>query len=303
MTITMYPYAVRDMPRLLDFRRFCTTPANIDDYPRLTDLHEILSRVSATSQERVALWENASGAIVAYGFVALNYCNLYFLIAPQAQTDELASQIIAWGREQIKATGKCAAIDSPCRDTNKERIELLEQHGFVRSDGETLFLARSLAEPIPQTHFPAGFQLRPVRGEDEVDELVALHQDAFGTQNMTCEGRLSVMRNPEYIPELDLLLLAPDGTYAAFCYCSIPKEANAQRGRNEGEIAIIGTRPAYRKQGLGRAMLLSGLQRLKDHGIETATLGTSSENGGAQSVYTSAGFQIAYRSLWYSRKI
>lgn len=303
MTITMRPYAARDMPRLLDFRRACTTLANITDYPMITDLYEVLSRVSATSQERIALWENVSGAIVAYGFVALNYCNLYFLIAPQAQTDELASQIIAWGGEQIKATGKCAAIDSPCRDTNAERVALLERHGFVRSNEATLNMARSLAEPIPQPHFPAGFQLRPVSGEDEVDEVVALHQEAFGTRNMTREGRLSIMRNPEYIPELDLVLLAPDGTYVAFCYCSIPKEANEQSGRNEGEIAIIGTRSAYRKQGLGRAMLLSGLQCLKDHGIETATLGSSSENGGAQSVYTSAGFEIAYRSLWYSREV
>lgn len=303
MTVTMRPYAARDMPRLLDFRRACTTLANINDYPQITDLYEILSRVSATSQEQVALWEDVHGAIVAYGIVALNYCNLYFFIDPQAQTDELASQIITWGREQIKATGKCAVIDTPCRDTNTERVALLEQHGFVRADGETLFMARSLAESIPQPHFPEGFQLRPVRDEDEVDELVALHQEAFGTQNMTREGRLSIMRNPEYIPELDLLLLAPDGTYAAFCYCSIPKEANEQSGRNEGEIAIIGTRPAYRKQGLGRAMLLAGLQCLKDHGIETATLGTSSENDGAQSVYTSAGFEIAYRSLWYSREV
>lgn len=303
MTIAMCPYAARDMPRLLDFRRACTTPANIDDYPRLTDLHEILSGASATSQEQVALLEDEHGAIVAYGIVALNYCNLYFLIDSHAQTDKLASQIIAWGHARIKATGKCAVIDTPCRDTNTERVVLLEQHGFVRSNEATLNMARSLVEPIPHPRFPAGFQLRLVRGEDEVDELVTLHQEAFGTQNMTREGRLSIMRNPEYIPELDLLLLAPDGTYTAFCYCSISREANEQSGRNEGEIAIIGTRPAYRKQGLGRAMLLSGLQCLKDHGIEMATLGTSSENGSAQSVYTSAGFTIAYRSLWYSREV
>jgi len=133
--------------------------------------------------------------------------------------------------------------------------------------------------------------------------MVALHQAAFGTQNMTIENRRTIMRNPAYIPELDLLLEAPDGTLATFCYCTIPREANELSGRSEGEIAIIGTSPAYQKRGLGRAMLLAGLQRLKDFGVEMATLGTSSENGGAHSVYFSAGFRVSYRSLWYAKSI
>jgi ribosomal protein S18 acetylase RimI-like enzyme len=74
-------------------------------------------------------------------------------------------------------------------------------------------------------------------------------------------------------------------------------------GCKEGEIAIIGTRPTYRKQGIGQATLLAGLQRLMDFGVVTATLGTSSENTGAHSVFASAGFRISYRSLWYSKSI
>src|SRR5579875_522284 len=94
-----------------------------------------------------------------------------------------------------------------------------------------------------------------------------------------------------------------DGTLAAFCYSTIPTETNQLSGRNEGEVAIIGTRSAYRAQGLGRAMLLTALQRLKDRGVETAVLGTSSENAAAQAISASAGFHIRYRSLWYSRPI
>ena len=120
-------------------------------------------------------------------------------------------------------------------------------------------------------------------------------------QNAKHDCRDTTSHNEE--PGLDLLLEAPDGTLAAFCYCAIPGEANELSGRGEGEIAIIGTRPAYQKQGIGRAMLLAGLQRLKDFGVETATLGTSSENTGAQSVFISAGFRMSYRSLWYSKSI
>lgn len=302
MTIIMRPYMpATDTQRVLDFRRACTTRENINDYPAIVDLYEILSGPPASSQERIALWEDEDGTILAYAIVALRYCNLYFLLHPRVQDTEIAAQVLEWSQDQIKGT--CSAIDTPCRDTDQQRVALLEQHGFTCSDAQTLHMARSLAEVIPPPQFPAGFKLRHVAGENEVETVVALHRDAFGTRNMTRDGRLSIMRNPEYVPELDLLLVAPDGTLAAFCYCTIPKEANAQSGRNEGEIAIIGTGKAYQNRGLGRTMVLAGLQSLKQFGIETATLGTSSENVKAQSVFTVAGFHTVYKTLWYSKSI
>ena len=43
---------------------------------------------------------------------------------------------------------------------------------------------------------------------------MALHRDAFGTTRMTVEGRLAMMRDPEYRSELDLVAVAPDGSRA-----------------------------------------------------------------------------------------
>ncbi len=194
-------------------------------------------------------------------------------------------------------------MDTPCRDTDVERIALLEQQGFIRQEVQTLSMVRSLSDSIPSAFIPEGFNLRQVVGEQEVDALVALHRDAFGTANMTVEKRLAIMRNPEYLAELDLVLEAPDSTLAAFSYSTIPREANELSGRKEGEVGIIGTKPSYRGKGLGRVILLASLQRLKNLGVEIATLGTSSENIVAQSVFASAGFRIRYRSLWYSKPI
>jgi mycothiol synthase len=233
----------------------------------------------------------------------LRYCNCYFRISPHIHSSEIETDILDWAERQMRETENCTAIDTPCRDTDSERVALLERHGFVRQETQTLYMTRPLSEPIPPAIFPEGFILRQVAGEQELDAIVALHQEAFGTHNMTIETRRAIMRNPDYIPELDLLLQVPDSTLAAFCYCTIPREANELSGRKEGEIAIIGTRPTYQKQGLGRAMLLAGLQRLKDFGVETATLGTSSENTSAHSVFFSAGFRISYRSLWHSKGI
>lgn len=299
----MHPYSPADRQRIIDFRRAHTTRENAYDYPTAADLHELLDAATDEETTRASIWEDEGGHIVAFAILALRYCNCYFLIAPQTSSDEIARDILDRAEAQLRETGNCTTIDSPCRDTDTERVALLERHGFVRQETQTLYMARSLSEPIPPPVFPEGFTLRQVAGEQELEAIVALHQAAFGTQNMTIETRRAIMRNPAYIPELDLLLEAPDGALAAFCYCTIPKEANELSGRSEGEIAIIGTSPAYQKRGLGRAMLLAGLQRLKDFGVETATLGTSSENDSAHSIYFSAGFRVSYRALWYAKSI
>lgn len=303
MTITMHPYSPADRQCIIDFRRAYTTRENAYDYPAAADLHELLDASALQGTTRASIWEDEGGNIVAFAILALRYCNCYFLIAPQTSSDEIAREILDWAEEQMCETENCTTIDTPCRDTDAQRVALLERHGFVQQETQTLYMIRPLSEPIPSVVFPEGFTLRPATGEQELEAIVALHQAAFGTQNMTVETRRAIMRNPSYIPELDLLLEAPGGTLAAFCYCTIPKEANELSGRREGEIAIIGTSPAFQKRGLGRAMLLTGLHRLKDFGIETATLGTSSENSEAHSVYLSVGFQVSYRTLWYSKNI
>jgi ribosomal protein S18 acetylase RimI-like enzyme len=108
------------------------------------------------------------------------------------------------------------------------------------------------------------------------------------------------MRDPEYRPDLDLVAVAPDGTLAGFCLCSIGREENARLGRDEGWVDTLGTHPAYRKLGLGRALLLTGLRRLRASGIAVAVLGTGQGNP-AVALYESAGFRVAYHVLWYRR--
>ncbi|HLG63453.1 MAG TPA: hypothetical protein VKY19_16055 [Ktedonosporobacter sp.] len=95
MTIIMCPYMpATDTQRVLDFRRACTTRENINDYPAIIDLHEMLSKPPANSQERMAVWEDEDGTILAYAIVALRYCNLYFLLHPRVQDTEIAAQVL-----------------------------------------------------------------------------------------------------------------------------------------------------------------------------------------------------------------
>jgi mycothiol synthase len=135
-----------------------------------------------------------------------------------------------------------------------------------------------------------------------------LHNQAFSDHWNFYPATIEELAHEEtaenHRPELELLAIAPDGSYAAFCYCEINFEDNAQRGCREGWIGVLGTRREFRRQGLGRAMLLAGLQKLRLEGMEVAKLGVDTENVNlAVGLYESVGFRRVYANLAYVKEI
>jgi hypothetical protein len=55
--------------------------------------------------------------------------------------------------------------------------------------------------------------------------------------------------------------------------------------------------------GLSQALLLTGLQLLKEHGIKSAHLGTSRENLPMRKSAESIGFTVEYTTLWFSKEV
>jgi ribosomal protein S18 acetylase RimI-like enzyme len=167
----------------------------------------------------------------------------------------------------------------------------------------SLHMVRPLDEPVATPRVPAGFAIRHVVGDQEVEALVALHRAAFGTQNMTVEERLAMMHLPNYDPELDLLVTAPDGQFAAYCMCCISPEENARTGRNVGHTDPVGTHPAFQRRGLAKALLLTGLHKLKQRGLDAAVLGTNSDNVAMQRTAQAVGFRVHSTLLWFAKSV
>jgi ribosomal protein S18 acetylase RimI-like enzyme len=90
-------------------------------------------------------------------------------------------------------------------------------------------------------------------------------------------------------PALDLVAVSPDGGIAAFCICWL----GASPGRPpRGQIEPLGVAPAYRRSGLGRAILEEGLRRLGSHGAEEVFVETDSYRNAAYGLYESVGFRV-----------
>jgi ribosomal protein S18 acetylase RimI-like enzyme len=277
-----------------DVQSIHTLIAEIPGGTSVPDLDELLQLSAVRAATR--LWKQA-GKLVAFALVD-EYNNLYFDMSPHVSPAQLEDQIVGWGVEWVRkrnlAAGEVNTLDASCSAKDTGRIDFLEKHGFQRDSVRTLRYARSLSQPIPAPVFPEGFGLRCARGEAEVESLVALHRAAFGTDHMTVEYRLAMMHAPQYVPDLDLVVTAPEGDLCAFCVCSF-EVANPEVAYTDP----IGTHIRYQRLGLGRAVVTAGLRALRDRGAKTAELGTSSENVAMQRLAESLGFTIICESLWF----
>lgn len=306
--MTIYPsrlfVGAADLQAMIDLLRVARPAARFGCYPGLEALREMLAIPAIQANTR--LWFTTEGQIVGFALVDA-YHNLLFEVVPEARCDALYAAVVEWGVEciqQMRHAGETApTLDASCREEDRERVALLEQFGFVAQTVRSLGMKRSLAEPIPEPLFPPGFTLRPAAAAHETGRWVKLHRAAFGTEHMTHEERLAMLDGPDYDPALDLLVTAPNGDFAAYCMCSVSPEENARTGCLTGYTDPVATHPDYQRRGLARALLLRGLQLLKERGMEVAALGTSSENVAMQRAAESVGFWVDGTSLWFEKPV
>ncbi len=275
-------------------------PAQLADFPSPVDLRELLAVAEIRTNTR--LWTDHQGQVVGFAIAYTQYSQLLFEIAPAVAKTDIAAQMITWETERIREAGQ-KTITVNCRDHNTDRIALLKACGFKPQPTRTLRMRRALDDPLPAPNLPAGFTIRHVEGESEVEDLVALHQAAFGTENMTVEYRLAMMRVPKYDSTLDLVAVAPDGRLAAFCVGGISDEENDLTGRQEGWTEPVGTHPDFQRRGLARALMLTCFSLFKQRGLNSVGLGTWGENVAMRQVARSLGFQVESETIFFEKAI
>jgi mycothiol synthase len=274
-------------------------------YPIAADLYEELSDPDV--QATVCLWEGGNAQLVGFAYVS-QYQNLVDVFDQRAMTPAIETEMVAWAvaaaQLRNQELGEERSLDASSLDSDLPRLGFLRRHGFEQSAEDSILMARSLGQPIPVPVVPPGFVIRPMKGETEVEAYVALHRAAFGTENMSVAYRRVIMSAPSFIPELDLVAVAPSGELAAFCVCQVfPDDTPRAGGQKEGWTDPVGTRPSYQRLGLAKALILTGMHLLKGRGIDTALLGTSSENIAMQRTAEALDFRTASRTLMFSRPV
>ncbi len=95
----------------------------------------------------------------------------------------------------------------------------------------------------------------------------------------------------------ELLGFAWRESHVSYCICWLDPVNKI------GEFEPVGTSSAFRGKGLGKAIMLEGLRRLRAFGMQTAIVCTGGDNEVARNLYESAGFRVYNRSYDYSKQL
>ncbi len=271
----------------------------------VVDLPYRLSSWSFDYPENIRLWTDENNQLLAWAVLQVPFWKIEYAIHPECQ--QLHPQILRWADEQARKI-----IASPSGHSawfvavfthQTDRIRDLEELGFAsqanvgENSWSEVLMEHSLQ--IPQAlKLPEGFHIRPLNGIHEVDAYVNLHQAVFESKNMTTAWRQRTLQRPEYVPDIDLVVVAPDGRLAAFCIGWLAKDNN---GKISGQIEPLGVHADFRKLGLGQAILAENLKRLSAKGATQIYVQTDNFRNAAFKLYETAGFQVTHEILIYRK--
>lgn len=276
------------------------------------NLHNIalpyrLSSWALDDSQNAHLWFHPDGDLAAWAVLNTPFWALDLVCPPEHETS-LLPQLLEWVDQ--RATGIAGILPehtawfAPVFPWQKERIRLLENAGWgcqadIGEDSWSKVLMRRDQRPLPKSYPPPpGFIVRSLRGQEEVEAYVELHQEVFGTKNMTVDWRARTLLQPDYAPDLDLVVEAPDGSLGAFC---IGWLRHLSDGTLAGQVEPLGCAGEYRNRALGRVALAAVLERLLAAGSHAIYVETDNYRDTALRLYESLGFQVI-ETVWLYRK-
>jgi mycothiol synthase len=144
--------------------------------------------------------------------------------------------------------------------------------------------ALPVASPVPVD----GYVIRSFRPGRDEDALAAVNNRAFAGHRENDSMSGDDIRAREARSWFDvggfLVAEAGDGTHAGFCWTKVHPDG-------VGEIYVIGVDPAHHGRGLGRWLVLSGLDRLhRQDRAEVGMLWTDADNPAVDRLYRPIGF-------------
>lgn len=295
----------------------CEAVDRLEQGTSVAELRESYADPSFDPTQDLRLWRDAVGQLVAvaelWRLQPLDTVSAYlcFSVHPAFRRGSLEAEVLAWAERRLWQVAEGSALpvelQISVRESQRDRIAFLEGQGF-KPVRHFYRMRRDLTAPIPQPQLPVGFTLRQVNPERDAEAWVDLFNQSFidhwNHHPMTVELFHYYSALSTYDPTLDLVAEAAEGTLVAFCGGEVNGQANARTNRKEGWIAVLGTRRGYRRQGLGRALLLAQLQRLQALNLEAALLAVDTVNpSGALGLYTSVGFEQVHRTTAFSKRL
>jgi ribosomal protein S18 acetylase RimI-like enzyme len=238
-------------------------------------------------EDMVRVWETDAGDIA--GVACIEHPDLehpgYGEIFVQRHPDHiyLLEDVLAYGEERF-ANPKTSRVHIWVCEGDSALGGLVRKREYTKNESRTAVGQELELGDLPEPGLPAGYEVLTMADECDIDKRREIFGRAFDhPESKDWPSRFAyeeLMRAPDYRPEQDLFIKAPDNTYAACCIIWLD-------GVNRiGHMEPVGTHPDYRGLGLGRAIVYEALRRMKMLGIRTAPM-----DGGNVPFYEALGFR------------
>jgi len=176
-------------------------------------------------------------------------------------------------------------VDCYHRDT--ARKALLTTAGFYEEEN-AINLTRRTLDNLPEVKLPEDFSIRSVT-IDDAEQLANVHNKSFSPKWTADIYRNKVMLKPGYSPEREFVVVAPDGTFAAFTVTWLDTTNKV------GLFEPVGTHEDYRRMGLARALMTYVMHEMRDKGMTEAEVCYATDNPASKALYTGQGFEICHQ--------
>ncbi|MBA2453351.1 MAG: GNAT family N-acetyltransferase [Chloroflexia bacterium] len=241
------------------------------------------------------LWLKDGDALI--GFAWLNGDRVDVMVHPHRH--EIEEYIFEWAEEQHNDTapGELVTLTAWANVTDEIRNEIFTRRGYKKQGSFLNYRNRSLADSLPEGPLADGYTIRDMQGDADIESRVAAHRSAFAPSKMTVEKHRAVMQSPTYRADLDIVAVAPEGSYAAFCIVWLD-EANRL-----GVFEPVGCHADHQRRGLSSAVMAEGMRRARSLGAEVVCVLANGDDIASNRLYESLGFQLVDRNYEWKKTL
>jgi ribosomal protein S18 acetylase RimI-like enzyme len=178
----------------------------------------------------------------------------------------------------------------------EEGLRHARSHYTMRRDG---LQAVTLPPTLP------GLQIEPWSEARDLEFYTAMDEafrDHWGYHQESYKFYRSFYHRPDWPREAwRMAVNESSGEIAGIVVTGIDAATNALTGRQDGWIHELAVRKAWRRRGVGEALLRHGMLALRDQaGMSAAVLGVDTQNlSGANRLYERAGFRVVAEGRLY----
>lgn len=210
------------------------------------------------------------------------------LVDPGARLQGVGRALAIASETHLASTAGGPLVLFPPHD-NEGAVAFLQSVGF-RYDHSSWRFVLDPTRTLPRPELSALVLLDDYRDEDILPYIELINTtflDHPTPLRVTREQIEHVHGQPQFDPAAIAILRDAQGQMIAFCATGVDRDVDPA----VGEIKLVGVLPLYRGRGLGRWLLIWGIQRLRSIGIDTIELSVDAENENAVKLYRSVGFE------------